>query len=146
MDSGNKTLITLTAEITAAHVSHNKVDPAEVGLVIERVHGALSDCGKQEELIEEKVPVVSVRGSIRPGYLVCMECGAKQKMLKRHLQAVHQMTPDQYRKDYGLPGSYPMVAAEYAERRRKIANQTGLGRKGRDGVEASTELLDRPQS
>jgi predicted transcriptional regulator len=142
----NETLITLTAEITAAHLSHNKVDLAEVSAVIQRVHEALAECGKAEELPEEKVPVVSVRGSIRPGYLVCMECGAKQKMLKRHLQTAHQMTPDQYRKDYGLPSSYPMVAADYAERRRDIAKQTGLGRKRDDGAEANTELLDRAQS
>jgi predicted transcriptional regulator len=139
MDNSNERLITLTAEIAAAHVSHNKVDPDEVRLVIERVYGALSNCGKEDEVVEEKVPVVSARGSIRPGYIICMECGAKQKMLRRHLQTAHQMTPDQYRKDYGLPGSYPMVAADYAERRRDIAKKTGLGRKGRDGAEANPQ-------
>jgi predicted transcriptional regulator len=125
----NQQLVELTAEIVAAHVSNNPVALGEVGNLVSQVHAALSALGNEVEAAVEKVPVVSVRASIKPDHLVCMECGAKQKMLKRHLQTSHGMSPDQYRKDYGLPSSYPMVAAEYADRRRDLAKQIGLGRK-----------------
>jgi predicted transcriptional regulator len=128
----NQYLVELTAEIVCAHVSKNQVDVDQVGQLVQRVHAALSALGQEAEPDAEKVPVVSVRASIRPDYLVCMECGAKQKTLKRHLQAAHQMSPDQYRQDYGLPSTYPMVASEYAERRRDLAKQIGLGRKKGD--------------
>jgi predicted transcriptional regulator len=122
-------LIEITSEIVSAHVSNNEVKVGEMGGLVQQVHAALSMLGQGAEAPVEKLPVVSVRASIRPDHLVCMECGARQKMLKRHLQAAHQMTPDQYRQDYGLPSTYPMVAAEYAERRRDLAKQIGLGRK-----------------
>ena len=73
--------------------------------------------------------MVSVRSSVKPDYMVCMECGKKQKTLKRHLQAAHGMSPDQYRRDYGLPDTYPMTATNYSEQRRGMAKQIGLGRK-----------------
>jgi predicted transcriptional regulator len=72
--------------------------------------------------------VVSIRASIKPDYIVCMECGRRQKTLKRHLQTAHGMNPDQYRKDYGLPADYPMVAPEYSQRRGDMARAIGLGR------------------
>jgi predicted transcriptional regulator len=72
---------------------------------------------------------VSVKASVKPEYIVCMECGRKQKTLRRHLQSAHGMTADQYRKDYGLPDTYPMVAPNYSERRREMAKSIGLGRK-----------------
>lgn len=75
------------------------------------------------------MPVVSVRSSVKSDYIVCMECGSKQKMLKRHLQTAHSMLPDQYRQDYGLPRDYPMVAPNYSEQRRTLAHSIGLGRK-----------------
>ena len=121
--------IELTGQIVCAHVSQNHVELNEVGDLVRQVYATLSSLGQEVEAEADKVPIVSVRASIKPDYLVCMECGAKQKMLKRHLQAAHQMTPEQYRRDYGLPNTYPMVAAEYAERRRDLAKQIGLGRK-----------------
>lgn len=123
-------LIALTAEIVSAHVSNNKVSVDEVAGIVQRVHDALASLGKEavEEPVE-KVPAVSIRASVKPDYLICLECGKRQKMLKRHLQAEHDLTPEQYRQDYSLPASYPMVAPEYSERRRELAKTFGLGRR-----------------
>ncbi|HEV2748739.1 MAG TPA: MucR family transcriptional regulator [Allosphingosinicella sp.] len=125
-----ETLLALTADIVAAHVANNTVSVGDLPELVKRVHGALAGLGQSEpEPAQEKVPVVSVRASIKPDYLVCMECGRRQKTLKRHLQTAHGMTPAQYRADYGLPSSYPMVAPEYSKRRSEMANAIGLGRK-----------------
>jgi predicted transcriptional regulator len=125
----NQQLVALTADIVSAHVSNNKLDVAQVGGLVQQVHEALASLRAVEEEPVAKVPVVSVRASIKPDRLICMECGRESKMLKRHLQTAHGMTPADYRKDYGLPDSYPMVAADYAERRRDLAKSIGLGRK-----------------
>ena len=123
-------LINLTADIVSAHVANNSVAVGDVANLIGQVHTALAALGAPAvETPQEKVPVVSIRASIKPEYLVCMECGAKQKTLKRHLQTAHGMAPDQYRKDYGLPNDYPMVAPEYSERRSGMAKARGFGRK-----------------
>jgi predicted transcriptional regulator len=124
-------LIILTADIVSAHVSNNNVALGDVANLVQRVHEALSGLGAAlaAEEPQKKEAVVSVRASVKPDYLVCMECGKRQKTLKRHLQTAHGMTPQQYRQDYGLPDSYPMVAAEYAQMRRDMANSIGLGRK-----------------
>jgi predicted transcriptional regulator len=129
--STNEQLITLTADIVSAHLANNSVAVGDVPLVIQQVHGALAGLGApKEEEPEAKSPAVSVRASVKPDYLVCMECGSKQKTLKRHLQTSHGMTPEQYRSDYGLPRDYPMVAPNYSARRREMARSIGLGRKG----------------
>lgn len=130
-------LIALTADIVAAHVSNNTVAIGDVGALVERVHAALASLGPTppEAIGQQKVPVVSVRASIKPDFIVCMECGKKQKTLRRHLQTAHGMTPAEYRKDYGLPDTYPMVAPNYSEQRRSMAKTIGLGRK-KDGPEA----------
>ena len=123
-------LIDLTADIVSAHVSNNSVAVGDLPSLIQQVHTALAALGAPAvEAPQEKVPVVSVRASIKPDSLVCMECGSKQKTLKRHLQTAHGMAPDQYRKDYGLPNDYPMVAPEYSERRSGMAKARGFGRK-----------------
>jgi predicted transcriptional regulator len=123
-------LIGLTAEIVANYVANNRVSTSDVAAVIQQVHGALTGLGQTAAAVAEaKVPVVSVRSSIKPDYLVCMECGGKHKMLKRHIMTAHQMTPAQYRADYGLSSSYPMVAPNYSETRRSLAVASGLGRK-----------------
>ena len=124
-------LVELTADIVAAHVANNTVSVGDMPTLVQRVYEALSglDQGGQEPARQEKTPVVSVRASVKPDYLVCMECGGKHKMLKRHLMNAHNMTPDQYRTDYGLPRDYPMVAPNYSEQRRTLAHSIGLGRR-----------------
>ena len=126
----SETLITLTSDIVAAHVSNNNVAVEDVPSLITTVYGALSNLGKGAEEEEPRPePAVSVRASIKPDYIVCLEDGKKLKMLKRHLMTHYNLTPEQYRQRWNLPADYPMVAPNYAERRRELAKKIGLGRK-----------------
>ncbi|MBB5706388.1 MucR family transcriptional regulator [Sphingopyxis panaciterrulae] len=129
----NEMLVTLTADIVAAHVSNNSVAISDLAMLIGNVHAALSGLGNQPVEEEKPVPAVSIRSSIKPDYIVCLEDGKKLKMLRRHLMTHYGMTPDDYRAKWGLPADYPMVAPEYAEKRRALAKQIGLGTKGRGG-------------
>ncbi|RJF90390.1 MucR family transcriptional regulator [Sphingomonas cavernae] len=135
MDNQNElseTLITLTADIVAAHVSNNSVAVSDLPLLIQNVHGALAGLGSVEAVPEVKQePAVSIRASVKPDYIVCLEDGKKLKMLKRHLMTHYQMTPEQYRTKWNLPADYPMVAPNYAEQRRSLAKKIGLGTKRR---------------
>lgn len=127
-----ETLITLTADIVAAHVSNNSVAVSDLAILIANVHGALSGLGSPIPVAEVKAePAVSIRSSIKPDFIVCLEDGKKLKMLKRHLMTHYQMTPEQYRAKWGLPNDYPMVAPNYAEQRRSLAKKIGLGTKRR---------------
>jgi len=126
------TLITLTADIVAAHVSNNSVAVNDLPQLIANVHGALSTLGSGNAAPEVRAePKVPIRSSIKPDYIVCLEDGKKLKMLKRHLMTHYQMTPDQYRQKWGLNSDYPMVAPNYAEQRRTLAKSIGLGTKRR---------------
>jgi predicted transcriptional regulator len=127
-----ETLITLTADIVAAHVSNNSVAVSDLPVLISNVHSALTGLGGTAPTPEVKQePAVSVRSSIKPDYIVCLEDGKKLKMLKRHLMTHYQMTPEQYRTKWNLPADYPMVAPSYAEQRRSLAKKIGLGTKRR---------------
>jgi predicted transcriptional regulator len=127
-------IVALTADIVSAHVSNNSVAVSDLPTLIQNVHNALTGLGKvQEEPVAKQEPAVSVRSSIKPDYVVCLEDGLKMKMLKRHLMTDHQMTPDQYRQKWGLGADYPMVAPNYAEQRRTLAKKIGLGTKRRRG-------------
>jgi len=127
-----ETLITLTADIVAAHVSNNSVAVSDLPVLIANVHGALSGLGGAPVVPEVKQePAVSIRSSIKPDYIVCLEDGKKLKMLKRHLMTHYQMTPEQYRAKWNLAADYPMVAPNYAEQRRTLAKKIGLGTKRR---------------
>jgi predicted transcriptional regulator len=129
-DDADDTLLTLTADIVAAHVSNNTVAVNDLPNLIQNVHGALSGVAGRTAGPEPKPePKVSIRASIKPDYIVCLEDGKKQKMLKRHLMTNHNMTPDDYRKKWGLAADYPMVAPNYAEQRRTLAKSIGLGTK-----------------
>ncbi len=138
MDAHNdmqETWITLTADIVAAHVSNNSVAVSDLPVLIANVHAALANLG--DPVVEPEVkqePAVSVRASIKPDYIVCLEDGKKLKMLKRHLMTHYQMTPEQYRAKWNLPADYPMVAPNYAEQRRTLAKKIGLGTKRRKVV------------
>ena len=126
----NETLITLTSDIVAAHVSNNSVSLDDLPTLISNVYGALAVLGQPVAKVEERPePAVSIRASIKPDYVICLEDGKKLKMLKRHLMTHYNLTPDQYRQRWNLPADYPMVAPNYAEKRRALAKQIGLGRK-----------------
>jgi predicted transcriptional regulator len=126
----NETLITLTSDIVAAHVSNNNVTVEDVPTLISSIYGALAGLGKAAVVVEKlPEPAVSIRSSIKPDYIVCLEDGKKLKMLKRHLMTHYNLTPDQYRARWSLSSDYPMVAPNYAEKRRELAKKIGLGRK-----------------
>lgn len=124
-------LITLTADIVAAHVGNNSVALGDIATLIANVHKALAGLSSAEAPEQEEVrpePAVSIRSSVKHDYLVCLEDGKKMKMLKRHLSVHYNLTPAEYRQRWGLPADYPMVAPAYAERRRELAKTIGLGR------------------
>lgn len=125
-----ETLITLTSDIVAAHVSNNGVSVDDLPTLITNVFGALASLGNAAPAVEKMPePAVSIRSSVKPDHIVCLEDGKKLKMLKRHLMTHYNMTPDQYRARWSLPADYPMVAPNYAEKRRELAKKIGLGRK-----------------
>ena len=127
-------LVTLTADIVAAHVSNNSVAISDIPLVIRSVHDALSGLSASAAPEPEpQQPAVSVRSSVKPDYIVCLEDGKKLTMMRRYLMTKFGMTPDDYRAKWNLPKDYPMVAPNYAEKRRELAKQIGLGTKGRGG-------------
>ena len=127
-------LVTLTADIVAAHVSNNSVAISDIPLVIRSVHEALAGLSSTAEPAPEpQQPAVSVRASVKPDYIVCLEDGKRLTMMRRYLMTNFGMTPDEYRAKWNLPKDYPMVAPNYAEKRRELAKQIGLGTKGRGG-------------
>lgn len=131
---GSEMLVTLTADIVAAHVSNNSVAISDIPLVIRSVHEALAGLSSTAEPEPEpQQPAVSVRASVKPDYIVCLEDGKKLTMMRRYLMTNFGMTPDEYRAKWNLPKDYPMVAPNYAEKRRELAKQIGLGTKGRGG-------------
>ena len=126
----SETLITLTSDIVAAHVSNNSVAVEDVPALITNIYGALAGLGREAPAeAPPPEPAVSIRASVKPDYIVCLEDGKKMKMLKRHLMTAYNMTPEEYRARWNLPADYPMVAPNYAEKRRELAKKIGLGRK-----------------
>ena len=128
-DEVNETLIALTADIVAAHVSNNSVAVNDLPQLINNIHAALAGLSGTTAPEVKQEPKVPIRSSIKPDYIVCLEDGKRLKMLKRHLMTHYQMTPDQYRQKWGLNSDYPMVAPNYAEQRRTLAKAIGLGTK-----------------
>jgi predicted transcriptional regulator len=125
-----ETLITLTSDIVAAHVSNNDVAVTDLPGLITSVYTALANLGEAPVVEEVKLqPAVAVRNSVKPDYIVCLEDGKKLKMLKRYLRTNYNLSPEEYRARWGLPADYPMVAPNYAETRRDLAKKIGLGRK-----------------
>jgi predicted transcriptional regulator len=124
----NEMLITLTADIVAAHVSNNSVAVSDLPMLIGNVHSALSGLSGGAAAAPAPEPAVPIRTSIKKDYIICLEDGKKLKMLKRHLMTHYGMTPDDYRAKWGLSADYPMVAPAYAETRRALAKAIGLGR------------------
>ena len=121
--------IELTAEIVSAYVSNNSVQAQDLPGLINQVHSALArvSTGQVEMPSEPLKPAVSVKKSITPDHIVCLEDGKKFKSLKRHLRTQYNMTPEQYREKWGLASDYPMVAPNYAMARSQLAKQMGLG-------------------
>jgi predicted transcriptional regulator len=125
-------VIQMTAEIVSAYVGANTLAPSDVPMLIQQVHQALAGTtatGPEVKAISVE-PAVSVKKSITPDYLICLEDGRKFKSLKRHLRTKYDMSPAEYRAKWGLPDDYPMVAPNYALARSALAKQMGLGQGG----------------
>ena len=127
-DKPSVELLEHTTRIVAAHVANNPIAVTDVPGLISTVHQALATLGP-EEAAPRPEPAVPIKQSVKPDYIVCLDDGKKLKMLKRHLKTAYNMTPDDYRKRWGLPSDYPMVAPNYAATRSKLAKKIGLGRK-----------------
>ncbi|MBA3516636.1 MAG: MucR family transcriptional regulator [Chloroflexia bacterium] len=124
-------IIELTAEIVSAYVSNNNVDSRELPSLIKDVHLALNRTagGLSDPAPEPLKPAISVRKSITPDFIICLEDGKRFKSLKRHLRTHYDLTPDEYREKWGLASDYPMVAPNYAKARSSLAKEMGLGQK-----------------
>ena len=125
-------LLALTTEIVAAHVSNNTVSVADLPTLINQVYQSLSTIGTAPAPAAERPqPAVSIKKSVHPDYIICLEDGKKLKMLKRHLRTAFNLTPEQYRERWGLGSEYPMVAPDYAKHRSSLAKKIGLGTRPR---------------
>ncbi len=133
--------IELAADIVSAYVSNNSVPVADIPGLISSVHAALNSVVEPVPATAQPlVPAVSIKKSLTPDYLICLEDGKKFKSLKRHLRTTYDMTPEQYRAKWGLPRDYPMVAPNYAAARSELAKTMGLGQQRR-----KTEQKGRPR-
>ena len=121
-------LLTLTSDIVASHTSKNAVPSTDLSGLIETVFNTLSGLGAPPAEPEQK-PAVPIKKSVSKQFIVCLECGKPQKMIKRHLHNAHDTNPAEYRTKWGLAHDYPMVAPVYAALRRRLAKEIGLGRK-----------------
>ena len=127
-------LLALTTEIVAAHVSNNNVAVNDLPQLINQIYSSLANIGTAPATPAARPqPAVSVKKSVQPDYIVCLEDGKKLKMLKRHLKTAYNMTPESYRERWGLSSDYPMVAPNYARQRSRLAKEIGLGTRARRG-------------
>ena len=123
-------LVAHTTDIVVSYVANNSLGADEVSSLIQSVFGTLAGLGQESAAPAARPdPAVSIRSSVKRDHVVCLEDGKKMKMLKRHLMTDHGLTPDEYRSRWGLASDYPMVAPDYADKRRDLAKKSGLGRK-----------------
>ncbi|KWV57950.1 MucR family transcriptional regulator [Bradyrhizobium macuxiense] len=132
-DTSGKNPVELTANIVSAYLSNNPTPASDIPGLISQVHAALLrvSSGRNDAPLEPAKPAVSMKKSITPEYLVCLEDGKRFKSLKRHLRTQYNMTPEQYRDKWSLPADYPMVAPNYAVARSQLAKKMGLGQQTR---------------
>ncbi len=147
-DEANTGVLELTAKIVSAHIRGNQLATAALPELIQSVYRSLTTAGTAQPAPAPLTPAVPIRKSVFPNHIVCLEDGMKLKMLKRHLQTSHGMTPEQYRQKWDLPAAYPMVAPGYADHRSSLAKQLGLGRRPASAEQANlvekNEKLDLP--
>jgi len=139
-------LLELTAHVVSAFVGNNSVPANELPALISNIHNALQTVGQPiaaAPVEEERKPAVSIRKSVTPDFIICLEDGLKFKSLKRHLRTKYNLTPEDYRAKWGLPNDYPMVAPSYAEARSNLAKQMGLGQQRKKPVVAAAKPRGR---
>ena len=123
-------LLRMTAEVAAAYVSNNTLPASDLTEVIKTIYSSLLSLERADGIATtSQKPMVPIKKSVTPEYIICLEDGKKLKMLKRHLRTAYRMTPEEYRMKWGLPADYPMVAPNYAQQRSAFAKRIGLGRK-----------------
>ena len=129
-NSNNGDLLRMTADVAAAYLRNNPLPTAQLTEVIKTIYASLQALDRPDGVAQtSQRPLVPIKKSVTPEYIVCLEDGKKLKMLKRHLRTAYGMTPEAYRAKWGLPADYPMVAPNYAEQRSAFAKRIGLGRK-----------------
>ncbi|TCM14003.1 MucR family transcriptional regulator [Novosphingobium sp. PhB165] len=133
----DEAILALAADIVTAHATNNTLPAEQLPRLIEAVYGSLAPLGKAPEPVEARTPAVSIRASVKPDGITCLECGVKLQTMKRHLDNEHQLAPEEYKRRWSLPAEYPLIAPAYAERRKQIALSLGLGRK--PGIKAKPE-------
>jgi len=122
-------LITMTADVVAAYVAQNSLPSSELPALIQQIHSTLQQVasGAQQPAEQPLAPAVPIKKSVTRDYIVCLEDGKRFKSLKRHLRSSFNLSPEEYRKKWGLPYDYPMVAPNYAQTRSELAKSMGLG-------------------
>lgn len=135
----------LTANIVAAYIGRSQIAADQLPSLISTVHRALGQLGgPAAEAVVERTPAVSARRSVHRDYVVCMDCGWKGQMLKRHLTTAHGLTVEQYRARWNLPRDHATTAPAYSERRSTVAKQLGLGRVGQ-GASGEATVVPEPE-
>jgi len=124
---GKEDLIAWTTKIVASHLRNNSVAVSDLPDAIKDVYRSLEAVSGSPPSQQDNRPAVTIRRSVTPDYIVCLEDGKKLKILKRHLRTAYNMTPEEYRKKWGLPADYPMVSPNYARQRSALAKKIGLG-------------------
>lgn len=126
----------MAVAVVSAYVSRNTVAAEDLAQLIGDVYANLAELAAGAAAERDLVPAVSVKRSVTPDYIVCLEDGKKLKMLRRHLKTVYNLTPEQYRERWSLPANYPLVAPNYAKQRSRLAKKIGLGRRVESRPEA----------
>jgi predicted transcriptional regulator len=143
-ETQSASLVGLTADIASAYVGSNPVPTSDLPELIKLIHAALTGADAEPgKPAEPPTPAVSVKKSVTPNYLICLEDGRQFKSMKRHLRTHFGLTPQDYRAKWGLPSGYPMVAPSYAATRSNLAKKNGLGQKGRGAARSAPESRAR---
>jgi predicted transcriptional regulator len=137
----NMVLLDSVTSIIATYVANNTVPKENLALLISDVFRSMSQVGQKTAPVEELKPAVSIKRSVQPDHIVCLEDGKTFKSLKRHLMSHYNMTPKEYREKWGLPHDYPMVAPNYAQARSELAKRSGLGQR-----KAPVEIAPEPKA
>lgn len=131
-DPADEARLALTAQVLAAYVGNHTVAPSDIPQLARTIHQSLADAAMPATASPDRAPAVPIAESITDAHLICLEDGKPYQSLKRHLRVAYGLSPDDYRKKWGLPRDYPMVAPAYARRRSELARQSGLGKPGSD--------------
>jgi predicted transcriptional regulator len=136
----------LTTKIVSKYVGHHKLATGQLPDLIARVHQAIGHLGQPDEPEKVQTPAVSIRRSVQQNYVVCLDCGFRAVILRRHIRVQHGLTPDEYRHRWGLKNNHPLTAPIYSERRSTLAKELGLGRKAAMPIAAEPQTRPTPDA